>query len=149
MIIPDIYLPNNWEFTVQTIIFLASLVNVYMSWHIFQCWQSLLNFKTKCSFLSQFPSPISWDCRMRLMTGNGSPYLTINFLTPKFSVVTYPVFAWLIRWVLDLMIKFIGPLYNWLLQFTNHYLIFCTSSQWLHIMWMTKWEKYECDHELV
>jgi hypothetical protein len=33
--------------------------------------------------------------------------------------------AWLIRRVLDLMIEFIGPLYNWLQQFPNHYLIHC------------------------
>jgi hypothetical protein len=31
-------------------------------------------------------------------------------------------FAWLIRWVLDLMIKFTWPLYNWSQQFTNLYL---------------------------
>jgi hypothetical protein len=37
-------------------------------------------------------------------------------------IVTYPGFAWLIRRVLDLMIEFIRPLYNWLQQFTNHYL---------------------------
>jgi hypothetical protein len=36
------------------------------------------------------------------------------------NIVTYPVFAWLIRRVLDLMIEFIGPLYRWLQQFTNH-----------------------------
>jgi hypothetical protein len=40
-------------------------------------------------------------------------------------IVTYPGFAWLMRRFLDLMIEFIGPLYNWLLQFTNHYLTHC------------------------
>jgi hypothetical protein len=39
--------------------------------------------------------------------------------------VTYPGFAWLIGRVLDLMIEFIGPLYNWLQQFTNHYPTHC------------------------
>jgi hypothetical protein len=34
-------------------------------------------------------------------------------------------FAWLITRVLNLMIKFIGPLYKWLQQFTNHYLTHC------------------------
>jgi hypothetical protein len=38
------------------------------------------------------------------------------------NTVTYPGFAWLIRRVLDLMIEFIGRLYNRLQQFTNHYL---------------------------
>jgi hypothetical protein len=53
--------------------------------------------------------------------------------TLKYSVqriVTYPRFAWLIRRVLDLMIEFIGPLYNWLQQFTNHYLTVSSSSDW-------------------
>jgi hypothetical protein len=36
-----------------------------------------------------------------------------------------PGFAWLIRRVLDLMVEFIGPIYNWLQQFTNHYLTHC------------------------
>jgi hypothetical protein len=40
-------------------------------------------------------------------------------------IVTYPGCAWLIRRVLDLMNEFIGPLYNWLQQFTNHYLTHC------------------------
>jgi hypothetical protein len=34
-------------------------------------------------------------------------------------IVTYPGFAWLITWVLGLIIEFIGSLYNWLHQFTN------------------------------
>jgi hypothetical protein len=38
------------------------------------------------------------------------------------NMVTYLGFAWLIRRVLDLMIELIGPLYNWLQQFTSHYL---------------------------
>jgi hypothetical protein len=33
--------------------------------------------------------------------------------------------ACLNRQVLDLMIRYIGPLYNWLQQFTNHYLTRC------------------------
>jgi hypothetical protein len=41
------------------------------------------------------------------------------------SIVTYPGFSWLIKQFLDLMIEFIGPLYNWLQQFTNHYLAHC------------------------
>jgi hypothetical protein len=40
-------------------------------------------------------------------------------------IVTYPGFAWLIRQVLDLTAEFIGPLYNWLQQFTNHYVTHC------------------------
>jgi hypothetical protein len=40
-------------------------------------------------------------------------------------IVTYPDFAWLIRRGLDFMIEFIGPLCNWLQQFTNHYLTHC------------------------
>jgi hypothetical protein len=40
-------------------------------------------------------------------------------------IVTYPGSASLIRRVLDLMIECIGPLYNWLQQFTNHYLTHC------------------------
>jgi hypothetical protein len=42
-----------------------------------------------------------------------------------FNIVTCLGFAWLIRRGLDLMIEFIGPLYNWLQQFTNHYLTHC------------------------
>jgi hypothetical protein len=38
------------------------------------------------------------------------------------NIVTYPGFAWLIRRGLDMMIEFIGPLHNWLQQFTNPYL---------------------------
>jgi hypothetical protein len=37
----------------------------------------------------------------------------------------YIKFAWLIRRVLNLIIQFIGPLYNCLHQFTNHYLTHC------------------------
>jgi hypothetical protein len=37
-------------------------------------------------------------------------------------IVTYPGFALPRRCVLDLMIEFIGPLYNWLQQFANQYL---------------------------
>jgi hypothetical protein len=43
----------------------------------------------------------------------------------KRNIVTCPGFAWLIRRALDSMIEFIGPLYNWLQQFTNHYLTHC------------------------
>jgi hypothetical protein len=39
---------------------------------------------------------------------------------PK-HIVTYSGFVWLKRRVLDLIIEFIGPLYNWLQQFTNHW----------------------------
>jgi hypothetical protein len=46
------------------------------------------------------------------------------------DIVTYPGFAWLIRRVLDLTIEFIGPLYNWLQQFKNHYLTLSSSSDW-------------------
>jgi hypothetical protein len=41
------------------------------------------------------------------------------------NIVTYPWFAWLIRRVFYLLIGFIGRLYNWLQQFTNHYLTHC------------------------
>jgi hypothetical protein len=41
------------------------------------------------------------------------------------GIVMYPGFAWLTRRVLDFMIEFIGPLYIWLQQFTNHYLTHC------------------------
>jgi hypothetical protein len=41
------------------------------------------------------------------------------------KIVTHPGFAWLIRRVLDLIIKFIWPLYNWLQQFTTYYLTHC------------------------
>jgi hypothetical protein len=40
--------------------------------------------------------------------------------------------AWLIRRVLDLMIEFIGPLYNWLQHFINHYLTLSSSDWTLH-----------------
>jgi hypothetical protein len=40
-------------------------------------------------------------------------------------IVTYRGFAWLIRRVLYLIFEFIGRLYNWLQQFTNHYLTHC------------------------
>jgi hypothetical protein len=40
-------------------------------------------------------------------------------------IVTYPGVARLIKRVLYLMIEFIGPLYNCLQQFTNHYLTHC------------------------
>jgi hypothetical protein len=35
--------------------------------------------------------------------------------------VTYPGIAWLVRRVMDSIIKFIKPLYNWLQQFTYHW----------------------------
>jgi hypothetical protein len=41
------------------------------------------------------------------------------------NIVRYPGFAWLKRRVWDMMIEFIGPLYNLLEQFTNHYLTHC------------------------
>jgi hypothetical protein len=51
----------------------------------------------------------------------------------QFHIVTYPVFAWLIRRFLDFVIEFIGPLlYNWLQQFTNHYLTQSSSDWTLH-----------------
>jgi hypothetical protein len=43
-------------------------------------------------------------------------------------IVTYQGFVWQIRRGLDLMIEFIGPLYNCLQQFTNHTL--SSSSDW-------------------
>jgi hypothetical protein len=46
-------------------------------------------------------------------------------LRQSYQTVTYPGFAWLIRRVLNLLIKFIWPLYNWLHEFTNHYLMHC------------------------
>jgi hypothetical protein len=46
-------------------------------------------------------------------------------LTGSNNIVTYKGFAWLTRRGLDLMIEFIGPLYNWLQHFTNHYLTHC------------------------
>jgi hypothetical protein len=49
----------------------------------------------------------------------------LNEFNGFLNIVTYPGFAWLIRRVLHLMIGFIGPLYNWLQQFTNHYLTHC------------------------
>jgi hypothetical protein len=42
-------------------------------------------------------------------------------------IVTYPGVAWLITRVLDLVIEFIGPLWDWLQEFTNQYL---SSSDW-------------------
>jgi hypothetical protein len=47
-----------------------------------------------------------------------------NVVTKKI-IVTCPVFAWLKRRVLDFMIELIGPSYNWLQQFINHYLTHC------------------------
>jgi hypothetical protein len=50
-------------------------------------------------------------------------YAFTNMRTAVYKhTVTYSGFAWQIRLVLDLMIEFIGSLYNWLQQFTNHYL---------------------------
>jgi hypothetical protein len=43
---------------------------------------------------------------------------------PK-CIVTLPAFAWLIGRGSNFMIDFIGPLYNCLQQFTNHYLTHC------------------------
>jgi hypothetical protein len=43
----------------------------------------------------------------------------------RYVIITYPGFALLIRRVLDLIIEFIGPLYDWSPQFTNHYLTQC------------------------
>jgi hypothetical protein len=40
-------------------------------------------------------------------------------------IVTYSVFTWLIRRVLDLMTEFIRPIYNWLQQFTYYSLTLC------------------------
>jgi hypothetical protein len=57
--------------------------------------------------------------------------------TPN-NIVTYLGFAWLIRLVLYLMIKFIGPLYNWLQQFTNHWhtvIFFWLDTQW-ELFWL-------------
>jgi hypothetical protein len=53
-----------------------------------------------------------------------------KFALPVNNIVTYLGFVWLIRQVLDLMIAFIGPLYNWLQQFTNRYLTQC------HHLWL-------------
>jgi hypothetical protein len=57
-------------------------------------------------------------------------YFTPYFYEIIFCIVSYLGFAWLIRRVLDLMIEFIVPLYNWLQQFTNHYLTHSSSYYW-------------------
>jgi hypothetical protein len=48
-------------------------------------------------------------------------FLKLIFL----KILSHPGVAWLIRRVLDLMLEFLGPLYNWLKQFVNHYLTHC------------------------
>jgi hypothetical protein len=60
-------------------------------------------------------------CRLRMKTSSRCVCIARHY--PKFvSLLHVPGFAWLRRRVLDLMIEFIEPLYNWLQQFTNHYL---------------------------
>jgi hypothetical protein len=54
------------------------------------------------------------------------------------NTVTHVGFAWLIRRLLDLMIEFIGPLYNWLQQFTNHWhtVIFLRLATPMELFWL-------------
>jgi hypothetical protein len=49
-------------------------------------------------------------------------HIYAELITKLKHIVTCPGFAWLIRRILNLMIEFIGSLYNWLQQFANHYL---------------------------
>jgi hypothetical protein len=49
-------------------------------------------------------------------------YILLYMCVIYMYIVTYLGFACQTRHVLDLMIGFIGPMYNWLQQFTNHYL---------------------------
>jgi hypothetical protein len=62
---------------------------------------------------------------LRIFSNNRYPLYTGTCGTYCMHTITYPGFAWVIRRVLYLMIEFIGPLYNWLQQFTNHYLTHC------------------------
>jgi hypothetical protein len=54
------------------------------------------------------------------------------------NIATYPGCAWLIRRVLDLMIEFVGPLYNLLQRFTNHWhpVIFLRLDTPLELFWL-------------
>jgi hypothetical protein len=61
------------------------------------------------------------------------------FLNMLIHIVTYQGFEWLIKRVLDLMIEFIGPLYNWLQQFTNHHLTHCRLLPTGHSMGTSNW----------
>jgi hypothetical protein len=63
--------------------------------------------------------------RMEIIQSPKRCVLNRNRAIDNICIVTYPGFAWPIRRVLDLMIEYIGPLYNWLQQFTNHYLTHC------------------------
>jgi hypothetical protein len=96
---------------------------------------SLVRYKLRDSRLTNAtaigPSP-----NHLLTCGRTHAHLRVG--TDNNNNVTYPEFAWLIRRLLDLIIEFIGPLYNRLQQFTNHYLIrrhllrLDTSDFWSH-----------------
>jgi hypothetical protein len=85
---------------------------------------------------------ISWyvlmldnSCRGDSILHNFRPGISsLHYFIYIYSV-TYPGFAWLIRRVLGLMVEFIGPLYNWLQQFTNHYLTHCHLPPTGHSTW--------------
>jgi hypothetical protein len=66
-----------------------------------------------------------WCCGLHISSLWSYEYDTRQVYAFQLYIVTYPGFAWLIRRVLDVMIEFIGALYNWLQQFTNHYLTHC------------------------
>jgi hypothetical protein len=116
-------------------------------------WELCFSFKLSCNtfnrpdislhnFTDLSPSrgsilcnPIS-PCSQEPATGpyrepnKTSLHTSILYHNIRFNIVTYPEFAWLIRRVLDLMIEFIGTSYNWLQQFTNHYLTHSSTSDW-------------------
>jgi hypothetical protein len=48
------------------------------------------------------------------------------------NIAAYQGFAWLTKRVFDLVIEFIGPLYNLLQHFTNHYRRLDTLDFWTH-----------------
>jgi hypothetical protein len=65
-----------------------------------------------------FQSTICYSRNLRDQCSH--PHRTSEKITAV-HIFTYPGFAWLIARVSDFMIESIGPLYNWLQQFTNHY----------------------------
>jgi hypothetical protein len=115
-------------------------------------WRNFIKFYNTIGQDLKHSTVLRKFCTVRNLTASQShpptpaTTLKVRDLSPTVCILWYPGFAWLIRRVLDLLIEFIAPLYNWLQQFINYYLTHChlpsghsmgtiLSSKWTELNW--------------